>query len=99
MADKQEMDSATTTNARVVPFPAARRVGDVRACADMLEQLHGTPAQDYWRSHCRAMYARLIDVGCVEEEARDEVLAFQQEVHAELTDRHQARSRARGRSS
>lgn len=74
----------------VVPFPAERRVAHIRRCADELDNLHGEDARLYWLRVCRELAEELRKLGSSENNARQAVLAFQDEVQQELFRLHHA---------
>jgi len=79
----------------VIAFPAKNRTGDIKRCADMLNNLHGQEATAFWRSECRAMAAHLVTLGYDDEAMRHEVLEFQNAVQAELWSNSQTEEKLR----
>lgn len=71
----------------VVPFPAERRIAEVRRCAGELDALHGEAARTYWQRVCRELAEELRRLGSSESELRTAVFAFQDEVQRELAAR------------
>ena len=91
MAVDRSDEAAVFGGRDVVPFPMARRLSTIRICAAELEDLHGDDAVQFWRRECRALADELLALGCSDEEMREQVMAFQAEVQAELWQRHQSR--------
>lgn len=91
MAGDRSDEAAVFGGREVVPFPMARRLSTIRICAADLEDLHGDDAVRYWRRECRKLADELLALGCSEEDMREQVMAFQAEVQAELWQRHQSR--------
>ncbi|KOF20996.1 hypothetical protein AC244_06220 [Ensifer adhaerens] len=91
MAGDRSDEAAVFGGRDVVPFPMARRLSTIRFCAAELEDLHGDDAVQYWRRECRLLADELLAIGCSEAEMREQVMAFQAEVQAELWQRHQSR--------
>lgn len=80
--------SVANENGPVVPFPAERRTAHVRQCAGELDGLHGEEARLYWRKVCRELADELQKLGSSENQTRDAVFAFQDEVQQELFRMH-----------
>lgn len=74
----------------VVPFPAERRTAHVRRCAGELGELNGEEARRYWQKVCRELADEMRKFGSCENQAREAVFAFQDEVQQELQRRHAA---------
>ncbi|HEV7249747.1 MAG TPA: DUF6074 family protein [Shinella sp.] len=82
--------SIPTETGPVVPFPAERRTAHVRRCAGELGGLHGEDARLYWLRVCRELADELRKLGSNENQARNAVFAFQDEVQQELMRLHDA---------
>jgi hypothetical protein len=87
---QQRRRSVHSETGPVVPFPAERRVAHIRRCADELDNLHGEDARLYWLRVCRELAEELRKLGSSENNARQAVLAFQDEVQQELFRLHHA---------
>ena len=79
-----------TTSSEVIAFPAKNRIADVKRCATMLDRLHGAEANDFWRTECRSLAARLTALGYDDAAMRREVMEFHNAVQAELWSRDAA---------
>jgi len=73
-----------TKRSEVIAFPAKNRIADIKRCAQMLDDLHGEEANRFWRDECRALAARLLNLGYSDSAMRQEVADFQGAVQAEL---------------
>lgn len=73
-----------TERSEVIAFPAKNRVADIKRCVKMLDMLHGDEASRFWRDECRALAARLINLGYDDSAMRHEVMEFQNAVQTEL---------------
>lgn len=80
---------------RVITFPLAGRGGLIRRCAIALDSKHGEEAVTYWRGECQALGAELLALGCCEADMRQQIMAFQAEVQAELMYLHAPEQAAR----
>ena len=76
---------------KVVAFPLSGRTATIRRCARELENIHGEAAVGYWRTECRALADSLAQVGCDEDDIREQVMAFQTEVQVEMMRRYSDR--------
>ncbi|WFU52005.1 DUF6074 family protein [Sinorhizobium terangae] len=68
----------------VLQFPANRRMGDVKRCAEALQRLHGEQANRFWRSEMTDFAAALRRSGIVEEEISRQAGLFMHAVQMEL---------------
>lgn len=68
----------------VLQFPADRRTGDVRRCAEALRRLHGEAANHFWRSEITGFAAALRGQGMAEEEISRQAGLFMHAVQMEL---------------
>ena len=84
-----------TERSEVIAFPAKNRVADIKRCVQMLESLHGEEANRFWRDECRALAARLVNLGYDDTAMRQEVMEFQGAVQTELWGRCQEEEPAR----
>ena len=98
MASKLSEVQTVVNNGNIVVFPVAGRAGDIERCARELDDKHGIEAADYWRAECRKLAASLSAIGLTEDEVREQVLTFQDEVQGELVRRHEARALAKTRT-
>ncbi|QLF70537.1 hypothetical protein FE840_013890 [Peteryoungia desertarenae] len=69
-------------------FPLARMADLVRRSACALDRLNGPPANAFWRSLCADLKTELFHQGLSYDEARAEILDFQEAVHRELVQMH-----------
>lgn len=76
---------------KVVAFPLSGRTATIRRCARELEAIHGDAAVSYWRTECRTLAASLANLGCGEDDIREQVMAFQTEVQVEMMRRYSDR--------
>ncbi|MDX3926000.1 MAG: DUF6074 family protein [Shinella sp.] len=97
MAVEHAYENISPSQGRTIPFPLAWRKDLVRECAEGLENLHGEEALLFWRARCRELADELISQRCGEEDARREILAFQEAVQRELVCRHARYAEASGR--
>jgi hypothetical protein len=98
MASKLSEMLTVVNNGNIVVFPVAGRAGDIERCARELDAKHGTDAADYWRTECRKLAAELSAIGLSEDEVREQVLNFQDEVQSQLLRRHEERALAKTRT-
>ncbi|WP_054160257.1 DUF6074 family protein [Rhizobium sp. AAP43] len=84
----QHDDFVSTRVEMILYFPLARRAELVRSSAHRLDQLNGPPATEFWRALCRDLAQELLALGHPYDEARDEILNFQDAVHLELRRMH-----------
>lgn len=82
---------SSQTSDRVIAFPLIGQTRLIRRCASELENLHGEDALRYWKSECRALAARLKNLGCEDEDISRQVMAFQTEVQVEMMCRYSKR--------
>ncbi|MCA1403670.1 hypothetical protein I6F26_03505 [Ensifer sp. IC3342] len=68
----------------VLQFPADRRTGDVKRCAEALQRLHGEQANRFWRSEMTDFAAALRRSGVDEEEISRQASLFMHAVQMEL---------------
>jgi hypothetical protein len=79
---------------KVVAFPIRNRLGDIKRCASMLDSLHGVEANEFWRTECRSLAAKLTALGYDETAMRREVMEFQFAVQDQLVLIHQMAEQA-----
>ncbi|MBD8554341.1 hypothetical protein IFT84_07350 [Rhizobium sp. CFBP 8762] len=79
---------AESRDCRIVPFPLKNRAATVRQSAEILDTTHGEAALVFWRAQCRSLADELLALGCSEDDMREQVFNFQNEVQAELMRRH-----------
>jgi hypothetical protein len=84
MIPLQELGACVTMRSKVVAFPVRNRLGDIKRCAAMLDSLHGVEANDFWRTECRALAAKLTALGYSDAAMRHEVMEFQSAVQSAL---------------
>lgn len=84
-----------TERSEVIAFPAKNRIADIKRCVQTLEALHGEAANRFWREECRALAARLVNLGYGDAAMRQEVMEFQGAVQTELWSRCQQEEPAR----
>ncbi|MFB9947871.1 DUF6074 family protein [Rhizobium puerariae] len=68
----------------VLQFPADRRAGDVKRCAEALRQLHGEAANRFWRSEMTIFAGTLRGQGVADEEISRQAGLFMHAVQMEL---------------
>jgi hypothetical protein len=68
----------------VLQFPANRRAGEVKRCADALQKLNGEEANRFWRSQMSLFAAELRELGASEEEISRQAGSYMWAVQAEL---------------
>lgn len=71
----------------LVRFPAARRVADVRWCAEQLQMVHGEQANRFWRTEMASFAASMREQGFSDEEISREAADFMMAVQIELQHR------------
>ena len=84
MIPLQELGASVTMRSKVVAFPIRNRLGDIKRCASMLDSLHGAEANDFWRTECRALAAKLTALGYDDAAMRREVMELQAAVQDQL---------------
>jgi hypothetical protein len=84
-------------SSEIVVFPIAARAGDIDRCATELDRLQGEEALRFWKAECRRLADGLSSLGVEDVKVREQVMAFQNEVQAELVRRHQARAISQSR--
>lgn len=70
---------------KVLIFPLHKRVRKVRHTAAMLFERHGEDAELYWKQVAAANRKHFERIGLSDDQARAELEAFSQAVHAEMT--------------
>jgi hypothetical protein len=98
MSVKASKSLKAMTTSEIVLFPVASRAGDIDRSAAELERLHGADAVQYWKTECRRLAAELTSLGLCEDEVRQQVMIFQNEVQQALMQRSQARAISQSRS-
>lgn len=68
----------------VLQFPADRRIGDVRRCAEALQRLHGEAANQFWRSEMIGFAKDLKGQGMADEEISSQAALFMHAIQMEL---------------
>ncbi|THK33565.1 hypothetical protein EHS39_35500 [Ensifer sp. MPMI2T] len=68
----------------VLQFPADRRTGDIKRCAEALQRLHGEQANRFWRSEMVDFAASLRGQDVPEEEISRQARLFMHAVQLEL---------------
>jgi len=73
-------------SAELFHFPVDRHTALVRRTARALAELHGEPANLFWRKIARELFNDLLAKGNDEHTARDEIRRFSESVQAEIRD-------------
>lgn len=68
----------------IIYFPLHQRRQLVRSSAEALDQLHGPSATEFWKALCCRFKDELFAIGYSYDDARREILTFQEAVHREL---------------
>lgn len=71
----------------IVPFPCARRTGQIRHVADILFRKHGRDAAAYWRRTVNGMRNQMMRAGVGHDEAALQLRLFFDAVQAEIVSR------------
>jgi hypothetical protein len=82
--------------AEILVFPVDRRIAEVRSAASAMNRLRGGPAKAFWKNLINDLSRPLSAAGIRPEEVERQMMAFREEVGAEMWRQQQGDSRRPG---
>ncbi|MFS8146873.1 DUF6074 family protein [Rhizobium sp. BR 249] len=80
---------------RIIAFPSATGPANIERCARELGRRHGADALEFWKAECRRFADQLLTAGMPENDVRQRVMQFQEDVQTELVLSHEKRAIAK----